>query len=266
MRIEPGEVEAVIARCPGVAGVAVVVREDRPGDKRLVAYVVPEVSGEEPDPAGVRGWAAERLPGFMVPSAVVVLKGLPVTGNGKLDRAALPVPVVPGAGGGRGARSVVEEVLCGVFADVLGVGSVGVEESFFELGGDSLSVVRLVGRVRSVLGVEIGVRVVFEAPSVAGLAARVEEGSGVVRPRVRVVERPAGGVALSFGQRRLWVLNRLDPGSGVYNLPVALRLVGRVDVGALGWALGDVVGRHEVLRTVLPEVGGVPFQRILDAA
>ncbi|WP_191898736.1 non-ribosomal peptide synthetase, partial [Planomonospora parontospora] len=273
-RIEPGEVEAVLARCPGVAGAAVVVREDRPGDRRLVAYVVPEVSGEEPDPDGVRGFAAERLPGFMVPSAVVVLAGLPVTGNGKLDRAALPVPEVSGGGGGRGPRSVVEEVLCGVFADVLGIEGVGVEESFFALGGDSLLAVRLVGRVRSVLGVEVSVRAVFEAPSVAGLAGVVEGASGVVRPPVRAVAGPGGGleggsgggVALSFGQRRLWVLNRLDPGSGVYNLPVALRLVGRVDVGALAWALGDVVGRHEVLRTVLPEVGGVPFQRILDAA
>ncbi|WP_230882206.1 non-ribosomal peptide synthetase [Planomonospora sp. ID91781] len=270
LRIEPGEVEAVVARCPGVAGVAVVVREDRPGDRRLVAYVVPDVSGEEPDPAGVRGFAAERLPEYMVPSAVVVLEALPLTGNGKLDRAALPAPravgSVAGAGGGRGPRSVVEEVLCGVFADVLGIEGVGVEESFFALGGDSLLAVRLVGRVRSVLGVEVSVRAVFEAPSVAELAGVVERASGVVRPALRPVAGPGGGVALSFGQRRLWVLNRLDPGSGVYNLPVALRLVGRVDVGALARALGDVVGRHEVLRTVLPEVGGVPFQRILDAA
>ncbi|WP_344867169.1 phosphopantetheine-binding protein, partial [Planomonospora alba] len=207
------------------------------------------------------------LPEFMVPSAVVVLEALPVTRNGKLDRAALPAPRVS-AGGGRGPRSVVEEVLCGVVAQVLGVEGVGVEESFFDLGGDSLLATRLVSRVRSVLGVEIGVRAVFEAPSVAGLASVVERerDSGVVRPRVRVVERSAGGVALSFGQRRLWVLNRLDPVSGVYNLPVALRLSGRVDVGALRWALADVAGRHESLRTVFPEVGGVPFQRILDTA
>ncbi|WP_230884573.1 non-ribosomal peptide synthetase [Planomonospora sp. ID82291] len=286
-RIEPGEVEAVLVRCPGVAAAVVVVREDRPGDRRLVAYVVPEgaagaVAGAVPDGGGagaggsaggsslvpeeVRGFVAGVLPEFMVPSAVVVVEGLPVTGNGKLDRAALPVPGVVSGGGGRGARSVVEEVLCGVVAQVLGVEGVGVEESFFDLGGDSLSAVRLVARVRSVLGVEVSVREVFEAGSVAGLAVVVGRGSGVVRPRVRRVVRPVGGVPLSFGQRRLWVLNRLDPGSGVYNLPVALRLRGGVDVGALGWALRDVVGRHEVLRTVLPEVGGVPFQRILDGA
>ncbi|MFC4058833.1 condensation domain-containing protein, partial [Planomonospora corallina] len=244
------------------------VREDRPGDRRLVAYVVPEASEKELDTAGVRGFAGEVLPEFMVPSAVVVLGALPVTRNGKLDRAALPAPQVVSAGGGRGARSVVEEVLCGVVAQVLDVESVGVEESFFDLGGDSLLATRLVSRVRSVLGVEVPVRAVFEAPSVAGLASVVERASGVVRPRVRVVERSAGGsgVPLSFAQRRLWLLNRLDPGSGVYNLPVALRLSGRVDVGALAGALGDVAGRHESLRTVFPEVGGVPFQRILDTA
>ncbi|WP_343967259.1 amino acid adenylation domain-containing protein, partial [Streptosporangium amethystogenes] len=281
-RIEPGEVEAVLARHGSVSRVVVVVREDRPGDRRLVAYVVPAegVSAERVSAEGeaasvgagpvldvgeLRRFAGEVLPEFMVPSAVVVLGALPVTGNGKLDRAALPAPEVISEPG-RGARSVVEEILCGVFAEVLGVERVGVEESFFELGGDSLLAMRLVGRVRSVLGVEVSVRAVFEASTVAGLAAWIGGvGGGGVRRRV-VARAEAGVVPLSFGQRRLWFLNRLGVGAGVYNVPVVLRLVGGVDAGVLGVALRDVVGRHESLRTVFPEVDGVACQRVLDTA
>ncbi|MFI9438650.1 phosphopantetheine-binding protein, partial [Streptosporangium sp. NPDC052375] len=298
VRIEPGEIESVLARHPAVSQVAVVVREDRPGDRRLVAYVVPAPAGPvreeavsapvaaafssspssssssallassapslEVDVAGVRRFVAGVLPEFMVPSVVVVLGALPVTVNGKLDRAALPVPEVGGSG--RGPRTPVEEILCGVFAEVLGVSGVGVEESFFALGGDSLSATRLVSRVRSVLGVEVPVRAVFESGSVAGLAVWVAGVSGVgVRPGVRSGGR-SGWVPLSSGQRRLWFLNRLEPGSAVYNLPVVLRLSGGVDVGVLRAALGDVVVRHESLRTVFPEVGGVACQRVLDPA
>ncbi|WP_275424757.1 phosphopantetheine-binding protein, partial [Planobispora rosea] len=262
-RIEPGEVEAVIARHPGVAAVAVVAREDRPGDRRLVAYVT-GVVGAGLEAGEVRRFAGEALPEYMVPSAVVVLDELPVTRNGKLDRAALPAPELPVSGWGRGPRTPVEEILCGIFCEVLGVEAVGAEDSFFELGGDSLLATRLVSRVRSGLGVELPVRVVFEAPSVAGLAVRVAEATGVrVRPGIRAGVRPEG-VPLSFAQRRLWFLNRLEPGSVVYNLPVVLRLSGWVDGVALGLALGDVVGRHESLRTVFPEVGGVASQHILD--
>ncbi|WP_433240266.1 amino acid adenylation domain-containing protein [Streptosporangium sp. CA-135522] len=294
-RIEPGEVEAVLVRCPGVGAVAVVVREDRPGDRRLVAYAVPAGDGSaagregagrggesvvEPDraafaavdPGEVRRFAAERLPEYMVPSAVVVLDALPVTRNGKLDRAALPAPGPGGGDAGRSPRTAVEEILCGVFAEVLGAVSVGVDDSFFALGGDSLLATRLVSRVRSVLSVELPVRAVFEAPSPAALAARVDEaagsgpaGSGARRPPVKPVDRPAR-VPLSFGQRRLWFLNRLEPLSAVYNMPLALRLSGGVDVAALRAALGDVVVRHESLRTVFPEVDGVACQRVLDTA
>ncbi|WP_433361774.1 amino acid adenylation domain-containing protein [Streptosporangium sp. CA-115845] len=283
-RIELGEVEAVLARHGSVSRVAVVVREDRPGDRRLVAYVVPaegglvEVGsvGAEPvlDVGELRRFAGEVLPEFMVPSAVVVLEALPVTGNGKLDRAALPVPG-SGSGSGfgavsaEGARGVVEELLGGVFAEVLGVERVGVGDSFFVLGGDSLLAMRLVGRVRSVLGVEVSVRVVFEVPTVAGLAEWLSrEGLGGVRRRVSVRSGVGGSgvVPLSFGQGRLWFLNRLGVGAGVYNVPVVLRLVGGVDVGVLGVALRDVVGRHESLRTVFPEVDGVACQRLLDTA
>ncbi|WP_433258995.1 amino acid adenylation domain-containing protein [Streptosporangium sp. CA-135522] len=265
-RIEPGEVEGVLVRCPGVGAVAVVVREDRPGDRRLVAYAVPAAGAggaDAIDPGEVRRFAAERLPEYMVPSAVVVLDALPVTRNGKLDRAALPVPEVVTSG--RAPRTPVEEILCGAFAEVLGADRVGIDEGFFDLGGDSLLATRLVSRVRSVLSVELPVRAVFEAPSVAALAVRVGQAAAGVRPAVRRRDRSAR-VPLSFGQRRLWFLNRLEPLSAVYNMPLALRLSGGVDVAALRAALGDVVVRHESLRTVFPEVDGVACQRVLDTA
>ncbi|WP_203895674.1 non-ribosomal peptide synthetase, partial [Planobispora longispora] len=186
-RIEPGEIEAVIARHPGVSAVAVIAREDRPGDRRLVAYA----TGADLEAGELRRFAGERLPEYMVPSAVVVLDELPLSPNGKLNRTALPAPGVQASG--RGPRTPVEEILCGIFCEVLGLETVGVEDSFFELGGDSLLATRLVSRVRSGLGVELPVRVVFESPSVAGLAGWLAEGvgAGARRPGlVRASVRP----------------------------------------------------------------------------
>ena len=174
-RIEPGEIEAVLVRHAAVRQVAVVVREDRPGAKRLVAYVVPE-AGPGIDTAAVRRFAGEHLPDYMLP-VVVAVESLPLTTNGKLDRQALPVPdnALPS---GRGPRSPREETLCGLFAEVLGVSRVGIDDSFFELGGHSLLATHLINRVRSALGTELGVRTLFEEPTVAGLAARFEEYDG----------------------------------------------------------------------------------------
>ncbi|MFF7474804.1 non-ribosomal peptide synthase/polyketide synthase [Streptomyces sp. NPDC008092] len=262
-RIEPGEVEAVVAAHEGVAQVAVVAREDQPGTKRLVAYVV--AAHEAFDAGMLREYVTDRLPDYMVPSAFLALDALPVTVNGKLDRAALPAPEFTG-GEGRTSRNQTEEVLCGLFAEVLGLGAeqVGVEDSFFDLGGDSLLAMRLVARTRSILEAEVSIAELFGAPTVAGLARLVESGRGVARAGIVVRERPEV-LPLSFGQQRMWFLNRLEEADAgaAYNVALALRLVGELDVAALEAALGDVAGRHETLRTVFPETDGVPRQVVL---
>ena len=267
-RIEPGEVEAVLAAAPGIAQAAVTVREDTPGDKRLAGYVVPGQDNVAGDPgelaAAVRAYASGQLPEFMVPATVTVLEQFPLNPNGKVDRRALPAPDGPAVGQGRGPATAWEEILCGLFADVLGLDRVGPEDSFFELGGHSLLATRLVSRVRAVLGTEMPIRVLFEEPTAAGVA-RWLGGAGLARAGLVARVRPAR-VALSFAQRRLWFLWQLEGPSATYNIPVALRLEGELDRGALAAALGDVAGRHEVLRTVFGVADGEPFQQVLDAA
>jgi hypothetical protein len=191
-RIEPGEAEAVLAACPGIAQAAVTVREDVPGDKRLVGYLVPDSDADTGDlTARAREHAAARLPGYLIPAQLVVLQELPLTPSGKLDRAALPAPDYAAAGGSRGPETITEEILCGIFAEVLGVERVGPEDDFFALGGHSLLAVRLASEVRVVLGAELAIRTVFEAPTAAGIASRVGDRKSVrppLRPRHRQEE------------------------------------------------------------------------------
>ncbi|MFC5754983.1 condensation domain-containing protein, partial [Actinomadura rugatobispora] len=267
IRIEPGEVEAVLAAHEQVGQVAVIAREDRPGAKRLVAYVVPAEGRTDASASALREYAAARLPEFLVPAAVVVLDALPVMVNGKLDRAALPAPDLAGRMTGRAPATLTEEIVAGLFAEVLGVRRVGAEDSFFELGGDSLLAMRLIARVRAVLEVEVSVRELFAAPTVAGLAGLVDTGRGGARTALTARERPEV-VPLSYAQQRMWFLNRLEgTGAGAgYNVPLALRLSGDLDVAALEAALGDVADRHESLRTIFPAVNGVPRQEILHGA
>ncbi|MFJ8028822.1 amino acid adenylation domain-containing protein, partial [Streptomyces sp. NPDC096311] len=262
-RVELGDVEAALTALRGIARAAVVTH-DRHGDQHLVAYVVPE-PGDAADGAELRRALGERLPEFMVPSVVVVLEALPLTANGKLDRRGLPVPEFGGGAVSRAVRSVREDVLCGVFAQVLGVERVGVEESFFDLGGHSLLATRVVSRVRAVLGVELPLRAVFEAPSVALLAEWIGRAEGA-RAGVVAVERPAV-VPLSFAQRRMWFLNRLEgTDASTYNVAFALRLDGTLDRSVLAAALADVTERHESLRTIYPEdPSGQPYQNVLPA-
>ncbi|HEX8320472.1 amino acid adenylation domain-containing protein [Longimicrobium sp.] len=263
-RIELGEIQSVLLAQPGVEAAAVVVRGE--GDEAaLVAYVVP--AGEPPSASVLRDALKKALPEYMVPAAFVSIERIPLTANGKLDRGALPAP--GGAGGEEGAaylapRTPVEEVLAGIWAEVLRAERVGADENFFELGGHSLLATRVVSRVREVFGVEMPLRALFEGPTIAELAGRVEEIRREGRPPlppVVPVER-AGALPLSFAQKRLWFLDRLQPESGVYNHPTAFRLSGPLDVPALERALGEVVRRHESLRTVFPERDGAPVQVI----
>ncbi|WP_235865201.1 non-ribosomal peptide synthetase, partial [Streptomyces cacaoi] len=273
VRVEPAEVEAALADCPGVARCAVPARTGHDGRPRLVAYLVP-TAADPCEPQAVREWLRARLPDAMLPGAFVVLDALPVTRNGKLDRAALPDPEPDtGQNAGRAAHTPAEQVLAELFAEVLGLGRVGVDEDFFALGGHSLLATRLLSRVRAALGAELPVRALFEAPTVAGLAARLAAADRP-RPALTAAARPEV-LPLSFAQRRLWFLHQLDRGSPSYHLPLALRLtdspgapgvLGVLDVAALRAAVGDVVARHESLRTVFTEVEGEPCQRVVDAA
>ncbi|MFF0745875.1 amino acid adenylation domain-containing protein [Streptomyces sp. NPDC004111] len=260
-RIEPGEIEAVLGGHPEVARVAVVVREDRPGDKRLVAYVVAERGGREPDAAALRAHTAAALPAHMVPSAFVTLDALPLNPNGKLDRAALPAPDHTAARAGRAPRTPHEELLCGLFAEVLGVPQVFLDDDFFTLGGHSLLATRLAGRIRSALGEELTIRQFFETPTVAGLAAVLGDG-GPARTRLLATARP-DRIPLSFAQQRLWFLGRFEGRSHTYNVPTGLRLSGTVDHDALTAALADLTARHETLRTVFAEDAEGPYQTVL---
>ncbi|MFH8993367.1 condensation domain-containing protein, partial [Streptomyces sp. NPDC017940] len=264
-RIELGEIEAALLSHPEVAQTTVMAREDRPGDKRLVAYVVPSQPGTFLDSGQIRQYVGELLPEFMVPAAVVTLPELPLTAHRKVDKHALPAPDYVEARRVRGPRDAREEVLCAVFAEVLGVERVGIDDSFFELGGHSLHATRVISRIRAVFGMEVPPRAMFEAPTVAQLVARIADAQGA-RTALVPARRPAE-IPLSFAQRRLWFLNRLEgPESVTYNMPIALRLTGQLDCDALRAALSDVVVRHESLRTVFPEgEDGVPVQRVLDA-
>ncbi|HMB53139.1 MAG TPA: amino acid adenylation domain-containing protein, partial [Thermoanaerobaculia bacterium] len=256
-RIELGEVEASLSGAPGVAACAVVVRDDPPAEKRMVAYVVAE--GEEDAPA-LRSWLAERLPAFMLPTQWMFLDALPYSAAGKLDRKALPAPAVDRAAAGeyRAPRNAVERELAELWARLLGVERVGVDDDFFELGGHSLLATRVVSWLGRRFGAELPLRTLFAAPTVAALAAEVA-GAAVAAapPKPLGRERP---LPASYGQERLWFLERFEPGTTAYLIPGALRLRGPLDRGALENALAAVVARHEALRTRFVEIDGRPYQ------
>ncbi|KZM73363.1 non-ribosomal peptide synthetase [Nocardia terpenica] len=259
-RIEPGEIEAVLVSHPAVARAAVLAHAVA-GEPTLVAYVVAERTAL--DGGELRRFASTRLPGYMVPSAIVVLDRMPLTANGKLDRRALPEPVFAAAEY-RAPEGVEQEALAAIFAEVLGVERVGMDDDFFDLGGHSLRAARLAARIRAVLGVEVTIRQIFDTPTVATLLERIDR-QAAVRPAL--IRRPgADPVPLSFAQHRLWFLDRFEGSSATYNIPLVLRLTGRLDVPALRAAVADVVMRHESLRTVVvPDGDGAAFARVLPA-
>jgi amino acid adenylation domain-containing protein len=270
-RVELGEIEAVLARHPAVREAAVVDHGEG-ADKVPVAYVVAE-DGAAVDTGALRAAAAESLPAYMVPASITVLDALPLTATGKVDRRALPDPAgepAPASEAAEPARGPVEEVVAGVWSEVLGRAAVGREQDFFDLGGHSLLATRVVSRLRSAFGVDLPLRRLFEEPTVAGLARALEglrgSASGSVAAPLVVRRRPEAGpveMPLSFAQERLWFLERMDEGLAAYNMLAAIRLEGDLAAAALRRSLGDLVRRHEALRTVFRASDGGPVQRIL---
>jgi amino acid adenylation domain-containing protein len=258
-RIEPGEIEAILSGHEDIEEARVIVREDEPGEPRLVAYVVGRV-----DAAGLREHLGQRVPEYMVPAAFVAVERLPLTPSGKLDVRALPAPAYAGADAYEAPRTPVEEVLAGIWAKLLRSERVGVHDNFFEVGGHSLLATSVVSRIREVFSVELPLRGFFASPTVAGLAELVEALRRADLPQMAPivsVDR-SEPLPLSFAQERLWFLQRLQPESSTYNMFAVLRLRGELDAAALERALGEVVRRHEVLRTVFDEVEGRPVQVI----
>jgi len=267
-RIELGEIESALNACEGVRLSVVLAREDRPGERRLVAYV----EGDNLEAATLKAALKSRLPEFMVPAVVVALPSLPRLPNDKLDRKSLPAPLEDAAATASFAapRTPLEEALAAIWAEVLGRERVGVHDDFFELGGHSLSATQVMARTRRLLGVELPLRVLFEAPTIAGLAAHVEsldpgQRAGAAEPVAPLVPTGALSGPLSSAQEALWIVEQVDGDNGSrYNVPVALRLQGPLQVAALRAALTALVRRHAALRTAFREVDGVPAQFVLD--
>ncbi|WP_280483008.1 condensation domain-containing protein, partial [Nocardia farcinica] len=263
-RIELGEIETALLAQPQISQAAVLVVPTATGDQ-LVGYVVPR-PGETVDTDDLLAAVGTTLPAYMVPAAIVVLDAFPLNTSGKLDRKALPEPTFR-AREFRAPVTQVEEIVATVYAELLGLDRVGADDDYFALGGNSLLATRAVARINETLETNVSVRDLFEAPTVAALAARIVPGVGrhaAARPPLTRAERPEQ-VPLSLAQQRMWVLNQLDPASAAYNLPFAIRLAGALDTDALRLAVEDVLVRHEALRTRFPTTGpgGQPYQQVL---
>ncbi|MEU1820806.1 condensation domain-containing protein, partial [Streptomyces roseifaciens] len=259
-RIEPGEIAATLTGHESVVQAAVITREDRPGDVRLIAYAVP-AEQHAPDPAELRRCVAALLPRHMVPTAIVLLDALPLTPNGKLDRHALPAPRYTASTEGHQPQTEQEHALTSLFTEILGIENITVDDSFFDLGGHSLLATRLISRIRTTLGAELGIRDLFDAPTVADLVQRLD-GAATARPALRTAQRPET-LPLSSAQHRLWFLERFEK-QATYNAPFAYRLHGHINIPALQAAINDVITRHEALRTTFPATNGQPRQHVLD--
>jgi amino acid adenylation domain-containing protein len=269
-RIELGEVEAVLEQHPVVREAVVVAQDDALGDKQLVAYVIPDRK-QEVAAGALRDFLRTRLPEYMVPGTFVLLDALPLSPNGKLDRHALPAPdrarpelesppLAP--------RSPTEEVVAGIWTEVLGLEGIGVSDNFFDLGGHSLKATQVVSRVRDAFQVELPVHSVFASPTVAGLAKVIEQ---VGRKRVSSQAPPIqpvprrGGLPLSFSQERAWFIQHLNPTNIAYHFQATVRFTGPLDPAVLGQSLSEIVRRHEIVRTTFPAVDGRPTQLIHQA-
>ncbi|HOR01271.1 MAG TPA: amino acid adenylation domain-containing protein [Anaerolineae bacterium] len=264
-RVELGEVEAALAQHPALQQAAVIAREGEAGVMQLVAYVVP--AGDAlPTPGELRGYLRRSLPDHMLPAACVTLPALPLTPSGKVDRRALPAPdqASRGVDGAAAPSTPTEELIAGIWAQVLGREQVARHDDFFALGGHSLLATQLISRLREAFGVELPLRSLFDAPAVADLARAVEAArtpEGEALPPLEPGPRE-GVLPLSFAQQRLWFLDQLEPARPFYNLPTAVRLRGALSVAALERSLNEIVRRHEALRTRFAATGGHPTQVI----
>ncbi|AUT01014.1 non-ribosomal peptide synthetase [Nostoc sp. CENA543] len=265
-RIELGEIETVLSQYPKIKSVVAIAREDSPGNKRLVAYVVPH-QDSQPVAQELRSFLKTKLPEHMIPGVFVILESLPLTPNGKIDRRALPQPdldstllekyVAP--------HNPIEELLAQVWAQVLKVGQVGIYDNFFELGGHSLLATQLVSRIRNIFQVELPLSELFTAPTVIELAQKIgqlqpeqlELSAPQILPRAEISELP-----MSFAQQRLWFLDQFDQNSVLYNIPTALRLVGKLNLQVLEQSLQEIIHRHEALRTNFITINEQPTQVI----
>jgi amino acid adenylation domain-containing protein len=270
-RIELGEIEAVLREHALVAESTVLVREDRPGDQRLVAYITISQPSTDESKLELHGYLSQKLPAYMVPSDIVVLDAMPLTPGGKIDRGALPAPEQinqSGTGDDTGPNTPVEEILIGMWSDLLEVAPVAVHSNFFALGGHSLLATQLMSRVRDAFGVEVPLRQLFESPTIAELAQHIEAAlkteTQLQVPPVVPVSREMP-LPLSFAQQRLWFLDQLEPESGLYNISAAVRLSGQLDIEALRRTLTEVARRHESLRTSFVLVENDPVQVIGEA-
>jgi amino acid adenylation domain-containing protein len=266
-RIELGEIEAALGKHPAVQECVVVAREDVPGDKRLVGYVIPATE-QNVNVAELRAWVKDRLPEYMVPVAIVEMRRFPLSPNGKVDRRKLPAPEYTRPeleNEYQGARTPAEEIISTIWAEVLKLDQIGVHDNFFELGGHSLLATQVVSRIRQVFQIDLPLRALFEAPTVAGVAekALTLQGSGqtLQAPQLKALPRDRP-LPLSFAQQRLWFLDKLEPNNPLYNVPHVVRLKGILNVGALEKALNQIIARHEALRTSFLMVNGSPVQLI----
>jgi amino acid adenylation domain-containing protein len=264
-RIELGEIEAVLNAHPQIQQAVVIVTEDIPGDKRLVAYLVK--SDESLTNKQIRDFLKQQLPEYMLPSVFVTLDTIPLTPNGKIDKKALPIPdgvsreveyIAP--------RTPSEEIIANIFATVLNQQNIGINDNFFSLGGHSLLATQLISRLRLAFNVEIPLRAVFESPTVTQLDIAIaqlrSQERGLILPPIQAIEGDREQLPLSWAQERLWFLNQLEGDSATYNMPAAVKIAGDLDINALQQALSEIVHRHEILRTSIQTVNGTPIQVI----
>ncbi|ULA62139.1 MAG: Non-ribosomal peptide synthetase [Nitrospira sp.] len=264
-RIELGEIEAVLRTHPAIQDAVVTVWNDKQVEPCLAAYLV--VRGVAPDDRAVQDFLRARVPDYMVPATITTLPALPLTANGKVDRRALPEPARDGQGPRRfvAPSTATEEILAGLWGDVLKQEAIGTEDNFFDLGGHSLLATQVMSRLRKAFSVELPLRALFEAPTIARLALAVDAArktdQGEQAPPLAAIPR-TGPIPLSFAQQRLWVLAQLEPDSTAYHIPIALRVKGALDLVALERSIQEVVRRHEALRTKFQRLNGVPMQVI----